>query len=258
MPFKKILHDSDGFIKHSEQFDHYFIGMFLAKNKDKSSSNEDALFVYQVQNGLSFGVSDGAGGHPRGKDAAFICADEVGKLDPKDFSMQPLSTFDLVNDKILELKAGARATLSSAVILGDELKCFSVGDSEIVYWNSLGTELYSNIPQSEVGYKIEAGLIDQEESLDDEDRYLVTNLMGDKTIRIEATSKMILKKGHTVIVGSDGLFDNISHEKLKEMIFPGDIQQSFEKLCHYLEDQNPESWKKDDDISFVLVRKVSS
>ena len=145
-----------------------------------------------------------------------------------------------------------------ATIHQDNLRSFSVGDSEVIYWNGHGSELYSNIPQSEVGYRIEAGLLSQDESLDDPERYSVNNLLGDTSIRIEVASKMKIKKGHTILIGSDGLFDNLSHEELTELVGKGSFDKSFEELSSICIEQNIETWKKDDDISFVLVRKIKA
>lgn len=242
------------------EWNDYRIGYFIAKNKGKSVNNEDTLFLIGKENHLAFGVSDGAGGHPRGKDAAFIAANEANEFF-KTTSLDNIKEIELIetiNEKVLELKAGARSTLAFATIHNDHLRSFSVGDSEIIYWNGHGNEIYSNIPHSEVGYKIEAGLLPQDESLDDPERYSVNNLLGDSSIRIEVASKMKIKKGHTVLIGSDGLFDNLSHEQLNEIVGRGSFDKSFEELCQLCINQNHELWKKDDDISFVLVRKIKA
>lgn len=255
-----LLHDKAGHESQIFDWNEYRIAVFLAKNKEKSTNNEDSLFVYGNESNLVFGVSDGAGGHPRGKDAAFIAASEVINFykNKNINSIQEIEVIESINDKIIDLKAGARSTISMATIHQDNLRSFSVGDSEVIYWNGHGSELYSNIPQSEVGYRIEAGLLSQDESLDDPERYSVNNLLGDVSIRIEVASKMKIKKGHTILIGSDGLFDNLTHEELTEIAGKGTFDKSFEELSKICIEQNIETWKKDDDISFVLVRKIKA
>lgn len=246
----------------SEMFDwgDYRLGYFISKNKDKSSSNEDTVFIVSSQEHLIFGVSDGAGGHPKGDEAAFLTAQTVienfKKQSFEDVKM--ITLIEDINDRVLDMKAGARCTLALATISQDCLRSFSVGDSEVIYWNSLGSQLYSNIPHSEIGYQIEAGVLEQEESLDDPDRYIVNNMLGDRSIRIEVASKMNIKKGHTVLLGSDGLFDNLSHEQLTEMVGKGSFEKSFEELVEKCLIQDKETWKKDDDISFVMLRKIKA
>ena len=162
------------------------------------------------------------------------------------------------NDQVLALKAGARCTLAFYTIHDSWFRSFSVGDSEVVYWNSVGNEVFSNIPHSTVGFGVEAGLIEQEQSLDDPERHIVTNLMGDSYIRMEGSSGIEMKKGHTVLIGTDGLFDNISHEALKDTVAKGDFDGAFNSLLETSQAQDPEGWKKYDDIAWVLLRKVKS
>lgn len=238
----------------------YRIGYFLAKNKNKSTGNEDALFIASEKDNLIFGVSDGAGGHPKGSEAAYLTGNLVMKAfqNKTDKELNIINLIEKINDEILDMKVGAHCTLSLATISKDHLRSFSVGDSEIIYWNSFATEIYSNIPHSEVGYQIEAGVIEQEESLDAPDRYMVNNMLGDTSIRIEVASKMLIKKGHTLLIGSDGLFDNLSHEQLNLIVGKGVFEKSFEELVEICKKQNEETWKKDDDISFIMLRKIKA
>jgi serine/threonine protein phosphatase PrpC len=239
-------------------FSDYKIGYFIKRYKEGERKNEDSLFIYTKDDHILFGVSDGAGGHPRGADASAIASQHIVKYFVEEKNPNFIEIIEKINDDVLSLKAGAHATLSLGHIHQNKFRSYSVGDSEIIYWNSQGKELYSNVPHSEVGYLIQGGHLDQSESLDDPNRYLVTNLIGDSSIRIESASRIELKKGHTIVVGSDGLFDNLSHDELSSLISGGSFEESFKKLCDICEKQDPESWKKDDDISFIVVRKISA
>lgn len=236
----------------------YKLGYFLSKNLDKSPNNEDALFFTANGEMLVFGVTDGAGGHPRGKDAAKVSGESVLADFGKNKNLNYVDIIENANDAVIGLKAGAHCTLAMCSINQNELRSFSVGDSEILYLNSNGSPLYSNVPHSTVGYKVESGIIDQEESLDDPDRNIVTNMLGDKSVRIEVSTKHELKRGHTILVGTDGLFDNISHEKLIEMVAIGSYEDAFGQLRATCEARKLEEWKKDDDIGFFLLRKTQS
>ncbi|MCO4794947.1 MAG: protein phosphatase 2C family protein [Bacteriovoracaceae bacterium] len=264
MPFKtniSLLISGEGPIQ-SEVFDwgEYRIGYYLEMNREKTTKNEDVLFIHGNEKGLVFGVSDGAGGHPKGHKAAKIVGQKVSEyFHHKDFDKRNmLNLIEKINDEVISLKVGARCTLAMTTIEDNQMRSFSVGDSEIIYWNALGNEIYSNIPHSEVGYRVEAGDVEQKESLDDPNRNIVNNLVGDSTIRIESASKMLMKKGHTILIGTDGVFDNISHESLRELVATGPFKKSFEDLYKYCKEQNPETWKKNDDIGFTLLRKIKS
>lgn len=233
----------------------YKVAYFSKKCLD-AKNNEDSLFIITDEDNIFFGVSDGAGGHPKGAEAskiATVCS--VNSFEQN----QKINYHDLfqdINDEVLSLKVGARCTLSLGHISNDSFTAHSAGDSEVIYWNAIGNEIYSNIPQSTIGYKVEAGLIDQSMSLDEPQRNLVSNLVGDDAIRIESTTRMDLKKGHTILIGTDGLFDNIPHTELSEYISKGIFEEGIQKLTAKCDIQDEADWKKDDDISFIVIRKI--
>lgn len=248
--------------EESSLFDwhHYRVGYFCTKNRSKSEKNEDSLYIIGGKKQLIAGISDGAGGHPKGAEAAAIAARRTLEYFKK-HDIDDVKVMDLIegiNEEILALKVGAHTTFSLISIKNDFLRSYSVGDSETICWNAVSNSIYSNIPQTAIGYSIEAGHIEQEDSLDDPDRYIVDNMLGDPIVRVEVSSKIELKKGHTVLVGSDGLFDNLSHEELSHLIAKGSFENAFDELCNLCRQQAPETWKKDDDISFIAIRKVKS
>jgi serine/threonine protein phosphatase PrpC len=250
-----ILNKENETISKVIDIDAYRIGYFIMKCPG-ANINEDSLFISNKDDSILFGVSDGAGGHPKGAEASNYASNLSVDYYQSKSNFNPSELFEKINKSVLDLKVGAHCTLTLALIHNHALSVHSVGDSELIYWNAIGNEVYSNIPHSEIGYKVESGVLDQAESLDDPNRYLVTNLIGDQAIRIETTTPMELKKGHTILVGSDGLFDNISHEELQKIVSKGLFEEAFQKLTALCEVQDEESWKKEDDISFILVRKI--
>lgn len=255
---KKLLKEVESFEQNIFDFGSYRFAYFIAKNQENSSHNEDTLFFNLSQNNLIMGVADGAGGHARGKDAAIIAGKAVIDFSSEKDLFDPLAVIENINNNILNLKVGAASTLALVVIYQDHLRCFSTGDSEIIFWNAHGREIYSNIPHSNTGYQIEAGLIKQEESLDDPERYQVNNMLGDLILRVESTTRMVFKKNQTLLIGSDGLFDNFTHRELSTLIGTGPLEASFEKLTELCRNPSKETWKKDDDISFIVVRKIQT
>jgi serine/threonine protein phosphatase PrpC len=252
---KNFLHDINE--SSSEVFDlgNYRVGYFIARCLSKETKkNEDCLFYKRQGELFTFGVADGAGGHPRGKDASFIAGNEV--LESKQNAA--IELIESINDKILELKAGARTTLAFGQIKNDQVRFHSVGDSEILFWNAHGSLLYSSVPHSNIGHQIRAGMISQQESLEAPNRNVVNHLLGDEFVRIEATSSMSIKKGQTLIIGSDGLFDNISHESLTELVGKGQFDEGFKALKDKCLEQDKDIWLKEDDIAFIVVRKTKN
>lgn len=236
-------------------FNDFKIGIFISKHRSRTSDeNEDCLFISFEDSNLRLGVADGAGGHPRGKDAAFEVCDEMKNMNPESIIAQ----IETANNRVLSLKAGAKSTLALAHISNSYVSFHTVGDSEIVYWNAVGRELYSSIPHSPAGHKVEAGITSQEESLTDPERHIVNSLMGDEFVQIHSTTNFELKKGHSILIGTDGIFDNIAHVELEQIANQGKFEDSFQALSNICKDQNPNTWLKDDDISFILIRKIRS
>lgn len=243
----------------SEVFDwgEYRIGYFIQKNREKSDENQDCLFFYSKDDFCLFGVADGAGGHPKGMEAAYSVGESIlqyVRVTESD-QFQFVRLIEEANNKMREKYSSSHTTLCFAAMFGTELRSYSVGDSEVQYFNSQGTTIYNNIPQSPVGYAVEAGLMSQEEGLDHGDRFIVNNMMGDEHLRIEVASRVQLKRGYTVIVGSDGLFDNFSHDEIRDSVGSGSFEPGFQNLVELCRNRG-EEWRKDDDISFIVLRKI--
>ncbi len=248
-----ILKNSEEAISELFALEDLKIGYFTQKSLHKTTGdNEDSLFISHKGSKLRLGVADGAGGHPRGKDASALAIEAMSVIDDRSI----LQKIEQANDSILALKAGAKTTLSFVEFDGNKVSFHSVGDSEIVYWNGVARELYSSVPHSPAGLKVEAGVFTQEESLVDPERHIVISLLGDEFVKIQSTSSFELKKGHIILIGSDGLFDNISHQQLNEIISSSSFEDSFDKISHLCKEQN--NWLKDDDIVFILIKKFKA
>ena len=252
-----FLHNVDT-LEH-EVFDcgDYRIGYFIQKNESKDEQNQDTLFFFGKDDFILFGVADGAGGHPNGHEASYSAGESilqyVRSKKPEDFQL--IRLIEEANFKVRENFPEAYTTLAFAALFDNDLRSYSVGDSEIQYFNNQGEIIYNNIPQSPVGYAVEAGYMSQEEGLDHSERNIVNNLLGDELLRVEVASKVLLKKGYSVLIGSDGLFDNLSHEELNDRLGKGSFEDNFKQLCQFCIDKG-ESWRKDDDVSFILLKKI--
>jgi serine/threonine protein phosphatase PrpC len=254
-PFKDVFyHNKTSVLDSIFDIGDYRFGLFLLKSRlREKEENEDSLFVSSQSSTIRLGVADGAGGHPRGIDASFEACDEM-RVISRDCLLKKI---DRANERVIDLKTGSKTTLAFAQIEKDKLSFHTVGDSEIIYWNGTGRILYTSIPHSPSGLKVEAGLTSQEESLTDPDRHIVNSLLGDQFVQINSTSNFEPKKGHTILLGSDGIFDNISHQRLSEIVTKGSFEEAYRQLVEKCQKQDPDTWLKDDDISFILVRKIS-
>ena len=237
----------------------YRICLFSQKNLDKSNKNEDCSFFYSSENAGVLGVCDGVGGQPMGQEAANIAAkcitNAFNKNNASDIIF--LNILEQANSEIRDLKVGASTTVCFASLINDYIRFYSVGDSEVIHVNNRGSVIYANIAQSPVGYGVEAGLISEVGSLDAPNRNIVSNLLGDEILRYEASSKIDFKKGHSVFIATDGVFDNIEKNNIIDLMSNGQFDECAQELknaCVAL--KQSQAWRKDDDISFVYIRRV--
>lgn len=250
MPYRNIL-SKKGLteeFKEIVELERYQIAYYLRKSFDSKKDNEDALFINESSKTLRFGVSDGAGGYPKGADASDIVVNKASDLKEKNL----MNLVNSVNKNVLDLSVGARATLVMGEIEEDNAHFLSVGDSEVIVWNTKFHTLYSNVPHGVVAYQQEGGVLDEEEALEHPERNIVTNLIGDKHIRVESTSKIELLRGYSILVGSDGLFDNLTHSQISDLLQGISFEEGFNKL---IEELKEDKIIKDDDVSFIYLRK---
>ena len=236
----------------------YRLFFFSKKNDQKSANNEDVVFARAHRDRVVLGVCDGVGGNSKGKEAAQLAATgilkTVGQERASDGNL--FDALENINGEIRGLKVGAATTLCFGAMTGDEIRFFSIGDSEIYYTNNRGGVVYHNIAHSPVAYGVESGLIEQEDSLDDPDRNIILNFLGDEILRFETSSKISLKRGHSVLIGSDGLFDNFPQKEIVSIMAAGNFDQAAEKLKEICDHPRPQEQWKDDDISFIYMRRM--
>ena len=70
---------------------------------------------------------------------------------------------------------------------------------------------------------VEAGLLDESEAIHHEDRHVVSNVLGSPNMHIEVGSVLHLKLRDTVLLASDGIFDNLHVAEIVELIRKGPL-----------------------------------
>ena len=90
-----------------------------------------------------------------------------------------------------------------------------------------------------------------------EDRHIVSNVVGDARMRIEIGPSLALSQRDTVVIGSDGLFDNLSIEEIVSGMRKGKLTKSLTAVTE-LAYQRMLGIKdepcKPDDLSVIAIR----
>ncbi len=241
--------------------------IFSASGKeDPSQTNEDSAAVIDLGDGRAvLVVADGAGGLPGGDQASELAAKNVSRAcaraGDEGIGLRDaiLNGFEKANRAVLDLGIGAATTLAVAEIDGHTLRPYHAGDSGILVTGQRGRTKLMTMFHSPVGYAVEAGLLDHEDAMHHEERHVVSNLLGQNDMRIELGSTLALSDHDTVVVASDGLFDNLSPPEIIDIVRKGEIGQAANSLrdavMGRMQAQEPGAPSKPDDLTFLLYRR---
>lgn len=231
----------------------------------KETDNEDALGLVPCGNNAGvLVVADGLGGLPSGKQASSTAVRQISRNVFENCDGQPvfreaiLDGIEQANQLIMEHSAGSGTTIAAVEIKGRIVRPYHVGDSAILITGQRGKIKHQTISHSPVGYAVEAGLIEADDAIHDEERHLVSNIIGTSDMRVEIGPRITLASLDTLIVASDGLFDNLHIEEIRDIIRTGPLPSAAKQLvqtCHDRMTQFSETLPhKPDDLGFILFR----
>lgn len=228
--------------------------------------NEDSAAIFDCGQGRAvLAVADGAGGMPGGEQASRTAIKRLGQALKKalenggNMRTGVLDGFDAANKAVLELGIGAATTLSVVEIDNGELRTYHAGDSMTLVTGLRGKCKLLTVPHSPVGYAVEAGLINADEAMVHEDRHIVSNLVGTNEMRLEVGPTLKMNPYDTLVLGSDGLFDNLHIDEIIQTIRAGKLPDAASKLAQATSARmvaapEKEPTGKPDDLSFVVFR----
>jgi len=127
----------------------------------------------------------------------------------------------------------------------------------ILVTSNRGRVRYQSVSHSPVGFAVESGMLCANEAMHHEDRHIVSNVVGDPRMRIEMGPVLALAPRDTVLIASDGLFDNLSVIEVVEHVRKGNLRDSVKVACELAYERmlgikgQP---CKPDDLSVVAVR----
>ena len=229
------------------------------------ADNEDAVLVVRPDgDSLVLAVADGVGGLPAGESASSLAlkamrdALRVRLADGTDLREAILSGFDRANRAVLAHAGGGATTLAVVEVVRGRLRSYHVGDSGVLVFGGRGRMRLQTIAHSPVGYAVEAGVLDEQEAMSHEDRHLVSNVVGDRDMHLGMSSPVSLNPRDTVLLASDGLFDNAYTDEVVERLRKGPLARSTAELvatCRQRMEQPVRGLpSKPDDLTLVAFR----
>ncbi|MBN2446695.1 MAG: serine/threonine-protein phosphatase [Phycisphaerae bacterium] len=239
--------------------------IFTARCPDKPTPNEDAAALIECgPKNAVLAVADGFGGQPAGEQASRLALESLSAalnraLDSGGTMRTGiLDGFEKANEAVQALGVGAATTLVAIQIDDGHIRSYHVGDSMSLVVGQRGKLKLQTVSHSPVGYAVEAGWLPEDEALHHEDLHIVSNMVGSPEMRIEIGSNLRLCQRDTVLLASDGLFDNIPAPDVANLIRTGPLTEVAERLADEcdcrMRSPDPGQPSKPDDLTFVLYR----
>ncbi|MBK8976203.1 MAG: protein phosphatase 2C domain-containing protein [Planctomycetes bacterium] len=241
------------------------IAVFTRRSPAKDAGNEDGAFVLALADGRSLvAVADGVGGYAGGAraSAAALTALERAVCEAVERGAElrdgVLDGFESADREVRALGIGAGTMLCCATVENGALRLFHVGDSAALVTGQRGRLKHLTVMHSPVGYAVEAGLLDADEAIHHADRHLVSNAVGLGDMRIEIGPLLRMAPRDTLVLASDGLWDNLRVDEVVRIARSGALV----KVAGELQGRARERMlgtgggepAKPDDLVFVVFR----
>jgi serine/threonine protein phosphatase PrpC len=241
------------------------VAYFSQRCPCKETANEDAFGLLPIgeKSGI-LAVADGCGGMAQGELAARTAMEalqrQVAEVNGDELRIRTsiLDGIELANRQVQQLGGGAATTMAVLEIDDGVIRPYHVGDSTILMVGNRGRIKLHTMSHSPVGYAVEAGVLDAQEAIHHEDRHLVSNVIGSPDAHIEIGARRRMNSRDTVVIGSDGLFDNLHVHEIVEVVRKGPLFVSAARLAELatermaqIDDDLP---CKPDDLTFLIFR----
>lgn len=242
---------------------HGNISLYSHGNIKNHAANEDsAAVVHLDSNHTILMVADGLGGHAEGAKASkyvieSLCTDLMKKSSGK-IEETIVHSLERSNELICRWKNNAGTTIAIAELLDNKIRTYHAGDSEILICGSKGKLCLKTTAHSPVGYSVESGLISEDDAMIHPDRHYISNYLGHRDMHICTGRFKEMKARDTLILATDGLFDNLTKSEVIKTIRSGSLEKAATELiiqAHTkMKDFENHIVSKPDDMTFILFR----
>ncbi len=251
--------------------EHYRLGwgqvaVYTAAAPHRDTGNEDAAVVIPVDADRAvLAVADGLGGQRSGAEAAQRALETLARRVVEEAGAAQvnlrsaiLDGIERANERVADLGVGAATTMAAVEIDGYVVRPYHVGDSTILIVGQRGKVKLHTVSHSPVGYAVESGYLGEAEAIHHADRHLVSNIVGSPEMRIEVGRTLAMRPRDTLLLGTDGLFDNLHLHEIIELLRKGPLPAVAEALAasgrRRMREPEPGQPSQPDDLTFLLFR----
>jgi serine/threonine protein phosphatase PrpC len=241
------------------------VALTVACPGELADANEDAYAVIDAgARRAVLAVADGVGGTAGGREASQTATSTLAErvtastAGEGDLRGAILDAFETASQRIAAPGNGAGTTLVAVEIDGCDVRPYHAGDSAVLVVGQRGKIKLETVAHSPVGYAVEAGLLDGNDAVHHEERHVVSNTVGSPAMRIELGATLTLAPRDTLLLATDGLFDNLYVPEIVETIRKGPLLDAASRLATLawarMDSEAPDAPSKPDDLTFILYR----
>ena len=242
------------------------VWVLSARCPTKQSPNEDSAAVISLgADSAVLAVADGMGGGQAGEQASRLALESLERAvvesADEDVTLRDaiLNGIEQANQAVRTMGIGAATTLAAVEIQDHAVRPYHVGDAAVLLVGQRGKIKFQTISHSPVGFAVESGELAESEAMWHEDRSVVSNVVGDENMRIDLGPPLKFAPRDTLLLATDGLFDNLYLEEIVNMIRKGPLAQAATSLAQTarqrMTDPTADLPAKPDDLTFVLFRR---
>ena len=184
-----------------------------------SHDNEDAVgvFDWEGKTGVLV-VADGLGGLPRGGDASQQMVESLSHPKIKKSVVPVVACLESVNESLVFGQSGSGTTVSVVTIERRRIRSYHVGDSATMVIGRRGRIKLQTTPHSPVGIAEANGQLDEKAAMIHPNRHVINNIIGMPDMWVDIERPIQLADLDTVILASDGLWDNLYRGEVIELV----------------------------------------
>ncbi len=257
-----VLNGKMATVKHFplEPFEIFY---FTAAHPNRPDENHDSLWISKVgEDKLLLCVADGAGGHRLPGEASATLIRQLKQQLDDDPARVDLSSIihaiEAASEYIRTNISSSRSTVALALIDQQKIRVIHVGDSKLLLIGGRGKLKYETVGHNLYELSVDAGLMEYVDDSVEVPGHIVTNFIGDRQFRMEVSINLDIAQHDTIVIGSDGLFDNFSTEEICEICRNASPEQAAsilqEAAYRRMTTDDPDEEFKADDITFIICR----
>lgn len=235
--------------------------VFATRRPGAQRPTEDSSLVLPLDGALLLAIADGAGGHELGgeaSEAAIAALTETLYRTTSIDGTKVSQAFAAASAAVLRLGREAITTLLVALVDRISVRTWHCGDSTALLTGQRGKRKLRTIDHTPPGLRAGEGTISFDDVHHDGERHLLVTALGIEPLQIEHSGPVPIAPRDTLVLASDGLFDNLLDGEIVQHVRKGPLAAGVaamtERALQRMRRSNGDTTGKPDDLSVLAFR----